>query len=106
MAVYDPPALHVVGEPHDTEVVPADAPTLRAPVPGTSSAACQMPLLSLTTNAWVKPEPSGYDPPALQASAATHDSELTCASPRLLRGPVPGTSLAMRQIPLVSSTTR
>jgi hypothetical protein len=49
---------------------------LRAAAPGTSIAVPQVPLTSLTTNAWVAPERL-YVPPALQLPAAAHDTERT-----------------------------
>ncbi len=39
-------------EGHDTEVTAALPPWLRAAVPGTSLAVCQVPWAWLTTNAW------------------------------------------------------
>src|SRR5215472_2391200 len=48
---YHPAAMQLPAEAHDTEVIPAYPPVLRAAVPGTSSATCQVPLTSLT-NAW------------------------------------------------------
>jgi hypothetical protein len=47
---WDPPALQLPAEAHDTEVMAA---VPRAAVPGTSMAVCQVPLTWLTTNAWM-----------------------------------------------------
>ena len=76
-----------------------------AAVPGTSIAAFQVPLTSLTTSAWLPPELSVYHPPALQLPADAHDTEKIPASPPVLRAAVPGTSIAAFQVPLTSFTT-
>src|SRR5215471_13578569 len=93
LSVYHPPAAQLPAEAHDTEYTCAAAPWLRAAVPGTSMAACQVPFTSLATNAWKCPELSMYHPPAAQLPAEAHDTEPTCAPP-WPRAAVPGTSLA------------
>ena len=58
----------------------------------------------VTTNAsW--PELSLYSPPALQVPAGEHDTELTTARWLWLRAAVPGTSLALPQVPCTWLTT-
>ena len=46
-----------------------------------------------------------YHPPALQLPADAHDTEVTLAFPPVLRAAVPGTSLAVPQVPFTSLTT-
>jgi len=50
-----PPALQLPGEVHDTEMI-SNPP--RAAPPGTCCAVPQVPFVSLTTNACLRPEPS------------------------------------------------
>jgi len=52
LSAYCPPAVQLPAEGHDTEVTAALPPWLRAAVPGTSLAVCQVPWAWLTTNAW------------------------------------------------------
>ena len=73
-------------------------------MPGTSSALPHVPAASSTTNAWW-PELSLYVPAAAQLPADAHESEVTEASPPTLSEAVPGTFLALPQVPAVSSTT-
>ena len=47
------------------------------------------------------PELSSYSPPAVQLPGEVHDTELTCANPVWLSAAVPGTSLAVPQVPPV-----
>ena len=103
--MYDPPAAQLSADPHDSEMTRAFPPTLSDVVPGTSSAVAQAPAVSSTTNAWVLPELSLYDPPAAQLPAEPQESEETVAFPPTLRDAVPGTSSALPQVPAVSSTT-
>jgi hypothetical protein len=51
-----PPALQLPAEAHDTDKARAPPRWLRAAVPGTSMAACQVPFTSLATNACSFPE--------------------------------------------------
>ena len=53
-----PVALQLPADAHDIESTSASPPTLSAPVPGTSCAVPQVPLVSLTTNACAAKEPS------------------------------------------------
>ncbi len=91
-------------DPHDTETIHAP-PLLRIAVPGTSMALRQVPFTWLTTNAWPLQELSTYCPPALQLPADAHDTEMTDASPCTLRAAVPGTSMAVRQVPFTWLST-
>lgn len=56
--VYSPPALQLPADAHDTELTSAYLPALRLAVPGTSFAAPQVPLVSVSTNAWTVGTPS------------------------------------------------
>lgn len=58
-----------------------------------------------TTNTWVCPKPSLYEPPALQLLAEAQAIELIAALPPLFRAAVPGTSSAVPHFPPVSVTT-
>src|SRR6266480_2179475 len=78
----------------------------RAALPGISSALPQVPLVSLTTNAWVAGVAVVYEPPALQLPADGQDTELTVAYPPPLSVAVPGTSFACPQVPPVSLATK
>ena len=75
--MYPPPALQLPAEAHDTDwTVREFPPGLRAAVPGTSMAVCQVPFTSLTTKRHAaSDELSVYDPPALQLPAEAHDTE-------------------------------
>src|SRR6516225_3769302 len=69
-------------------------------------AVCQVPLVLVTTNTWKWPALSLYWPSALQFPAERHDTEVTAAPltpapPPWLRAPLPGTSLAVAQVPPV-----
>jgi hypothetical protein len=80
---------------------------LRLAVPGTSSAAPQTPLVSLTTYAWGSPLLAAwYLPPVLQFRAEGHESGAIVAYPPWLRVPRPGTSSASSQSPFVSLMTK
>ena len=83
----------------------AAPPVLRVAVPGTSMALPQMPFVSLATKAWEWPEPSMYVPPAAQLPAVAHETDCTFAVPPVLRIAVPGTLIALPQVPLVWSMT-
>src|SRR6185437_1947108 len=76
------------------------------PVPGTLIADRQAPFVSLTRNAWWAPEASMYHPPATQLRAKAHDTSKTSASPPVFSAPLPGTSIAARQAPCRSLTTK
>src|SRR5580700_8099197 len=94
------------GAAHATELtMPPGVPRSREALPGTSSAVPQVPPVSSTTNDWVLKLESVYKPPALQLPVPVHEIELIWASPAVLSGPVPGTSAAVPQVPLVSLTT-
>src|SRR5690349_8375541 len=61
--------------------------------------------VSVTTNAWKDPGLSPYSPPALQLPADAHDTEARSAPPPLLSAAVPGTLMAVPQVPLAWLTT-
>src|SRR5438309_676096 len=65
----------------------------------------QLPVVSTTTNAYMWKERRAEWPPAVQLPAEAHGTECTPAMPRVLRVDVPGPSIAVPQLPLVSSTT-
>ena len=105
LSVYDPPALQLPVDAHETEVTHAAPPLFRAWLPGTTAAAPHVPLFSLTTNACSRLEPSAYDPPALHWPAAAHDTDPIFADPPLFRAAVPGTWIAVPHRPRVSPAT-
>ena len=105
--MYDPPALQLPAEAHDTELIGA-SPVLRAAVPGTLTAVCQMPFTSLTTNAWMLKElvvaPADA---AVARRGARHRADLR-GGPRMpvrRARAMPGTLMAVRQVPFTSLTT-
>src|SRR5215472_30784 len=105
LCAYSPPAPQLPADAHDTEAIPAFPPWLRAAVPGTSMALPQVPLTWLTTNAWMRAEVCAYSPPAPQLPADAHDTVVISANPPWLRAAVPGTSMALPQVPLTWLTT-
>src|SRR5262249_35095569 len=105
-SLYAPPALQFRAEAHDPEGTDALPPRFRAPVPGSSAALPQMPFTSLATNACLWPEPSVYDPPALQFRAEAHDTGAPDAFPPGFGAPVRGASAAFPKMlsPCVAPT--
>jgi len=104
--VYHPPALQLPAVLHDNETTSLKMdPVVRAAMPGTGTALCQVPFTSLTTNGSESDELPRYHPPALQLPAEAHDTELTCTLSPKLRAAVPGISMALCQVPFTSLTT-
>src|SRR5689334_8478813 len=103
-SVYSPAAPQLPADAHDTESTRAPPPWLRAAVPGTSMAACQMPFTAVATNARPSPELMEL-PPAAPLPATAHDTHMTAAAPPWLRAAVPGSSLAVPQVPFRSPAT-
>src|SRR5215471_5150616 len=72
--------------------------------PGTCMAVCHLPLTSLSTNA-VPMGAVSMLPTALQLPGDAHDTASTVPLLPWLRAALPGTSTAVRQVPLTSLTT-
>src|SRR5215471_6099370 len=100
LSVQNPPALQLPARAHDTELIWAYPPWLRATLPGTSMAVPQVPFTLLTTNACGMPELSSSTPPALHLPGEAHDTERVVVKGKFgLSLAVPGTCSAVPHVP-------
>src|SRR5437588_10941418 len=100
-SLYEPPATHVPAEVQEIEFR-TDPPFGTAGTPGTTFALCQIPFVSLTTNAWSLEPPMIDSPPAVQVRTAVQEMSLTSASAPL----GPDNFRALPQTPFFSLTTK
>src|SRR5215469_15007929 len=100
-----PLALQLPGVAQDTDPVSAPPPEPGCLVPGTWMAVPQVPLVSVTTNAWSWKDRSVYAPPALQKPAELQDIVKVLENLPWFSAPRPGTGMALPHVPPVSLAT-